>query len=148
MEDDATLPGDLEVGIRGARIKESGDIVDQGLLHLGVEDDVLPGRIRDGLPKFSIFLPEPLIEHPDLVVESGCEISDFEDQSIDGSLVSKDVVVSNIISHGAIPAIHQKQDKFVVLPSILVSTKQDLIDEFAAATVQPVGGREIDSQFG
>lgn len=67
-----------------------------------------------------------LIKDPDLFVKGSSEAFNLKDQLGDGSFVSDDIVVSNCrIGNGAISAIDQIEDKFMVLPGRLMFAKPD-----------------------
>ena len=88
MKEWSDLPSDTEVLVDFLRLKEAIDILLEGFLELGFENDIVPVALLDLAPQGMALLPPSLVVDPDFVVQLLLPSSAGEKEEASGILGS------------------------------------------------------------
>lgn len=142
---DSPLPWHLQLFVRVLALKEIQVILDKGLLHVSIQNDILPARSLDTLPQFPTLLPPSVIIYPNLIQQRVGPFPGGQQQGLgEVRRRSQDVVVLQVrVGRCTVAPVDDVQDEFLGLPFEEVLGKNDVFDQKAGRVVDASGGRDV-----
>jgi len=147
MEDDTALPRHFVLAIEVLVLEEALHIFDQALLHLGIHDYIIPGRVLNAFPELARLHPLGIIEDVYLLMDFRAPFADFMKELVServvslayrsAALQSQDEPASIVMAEARVLPRHSEQEEVVFLPSEGVAAELDGIYELAWFFVQP-----------
>jgi len=84
VEDDASLPGDVASLVDLAGVKKVLDVVDEAVLHAGLEDDIVPRGAVDAPPELLGLGPAHVVEDQDFPMKVLGPLAAFQEKGVGG----------------------------------------------------------------
>lgn len=147
--DDATLPWDLQLFVCLSAVEKVLHVSTQGLLHVFVEDHVVPAGLLHGIVQLSTLLPITLIKHPDFVVQLYTPLCSISDQLVYLVRIARKnvVVLDHRVVARAISTLSDVQYDLLVFPFVHELAKGENLSHEATPAVKSPSCRYVLAPF-
>ena len=118
VEDETSFPRHSEFSVGFLRLKERNVVIDDGLLHILVQDNIFPRCLHDAGVQFCALAPETAIKYPNFLVQLRTPSSSSGKEGRSLVLICRENVVVDVAGVRGLCSVDNVHNEVVILPFV------------------------------